>query len=112
MINRIKIALLNYRKRYNNEITYSEMQELINKNEGIKIIDVRSKQEYNEYHLPNAINIPVYEIEKEINNYIKNKNEVIIVYCQVGSRSNKAKKILERLGYINVYNLKGGLDLI
>lgn len=112
MINKIKKALLNYRKRFSNEINYIEMKELIKQNENAVLIDVRSKQEYNEYHLPNAINIPVYEIENRIVNYVKDKNELIILYCQMGSRSKNAKRILEKLQYNNVYNLKGGLDFI
>ena len=41
---------------------------------------------------------------------IKDKNNTIIVYCSSGSRSKKAKEILEKLGYKEVFNLKEGID--
>lgn len=112
MFKNIKKALLNYRKRYSNEITYSELNRIVKKGENVYIVDVRSNQEYKEGHLPNAINIPVYEIENKIDEYVKDKNAIIILYCQTGNRSRKALQKLAKKGYNNLYNLKGGLDSI
>lgn len=110
MISKLKNTLVNYRKRFDNEIKYSELQKI---NRGrVSIIDVRSKQEFIEGHLPNAINIPLYNIENEIENFVKNKNEIIVVYCEYGGRSKKAVRKIQQKGYINVYNLKGGLNSI
>ena len=74
------------------------------------IIDVRSNKEYLERHLNGAINIPLFSIKKDINKL--NRNKDILVYCQSGSRSKKAVKILEDIGIKNVYNLKGGIEKI
>ena len=73
--------------------------------EGAIIIDVRSPQEYNEGHIGGAISIPEYELKKNAESLLKNKDENIIVYCSSGTRSRKAQKILQKLGYRNVYNL-------
>lgn len=100
----------NRANRYNNEITYNDAKKIMREEANSYLIDVRSKQEYNEYHLPNSINIPVYNIEKDINTITNDINSVIILYCQMGSRSRKALEKLERLGYKNLYNLKGGLE--
>ena len=87
------------------------MQELEKKQKnGAVIIDVRSSQEYDEGHINNAINIPYYEIKKNVNNVLKNKNQEIVLYCQTGFRSKQAYKKLIKLEYKNVYNLYGGLD--
>ena len=59
-----------------------------------------------------AINIPLFNIEKEIGNVVRNKNDIIILYCSSGNRSKEAKKILENMGYQEVYNLKGGIDRV
>ena len=72
------------------------------------VIDVRSKKEYQEGHLNGAINIPSFNIKREINKIDTNKK--ILIYCQSGIRSKKVLKILEGLGIKNVYNLKGGLE--
>lgn len=89
----------------------------INYKEAIKLknsifIDVRSHQEYEEEHLNGAISISLYDLEKEIEKYIPNKNQLLVVYCTTGTRSKEAQTILENLGYNNVYNLQGGLDNI
>lgn len=108
--------MINFFKRVwnrsaNNNISYDDLKELM-RNKEIYLIDVRSGQEYEEGHLDGAINIPVYNIENEIQKNVKNKNDIIILYCSSGSRSKKAKNILEKLGYTEVYNLKEGIDKI
>lgn len=108
--------MINFFKRVwnrsaNNNISYDDLKELM-RNKEIYLIDVRSGQEYEEGHLDGAINIPVYNIENEIQKNVKNKNDTIILYCSSGSRSKKAKNILEKLGYTEVYNLKEGIDKI
>lgn len=108
--------MINFFKRVwnrsaNNNISYDDLKELM-RNKEIYLIDVRSGQEYEEGHLDGAINIPVYNIENEIQKKVKDKNETIILYCSSGSRSKKAKNILEKLGYTEVYNLKEGIDKI
>lgn len=57
-----------------------------------------------------AINIPVYELEICSYCKLKEKDRIIIVYCQSGIRSKKAIKILKKQGYKNLYHLKNGLD--
>lgn len=106
-----KIKRIFYRSIENKEISYKNLKELM-KNKTVYLIDVRSNQEYEEGHLDGAINISMYTIEKEILNYVKNKNDLIILYCSSGGRSREAKKTLENLGYQNVYNLKGGIDTV
>lgn len=93
-----------------NEITYDELIKKVN--EGAILLDVRTRQEFIESHLDGSILIPYYEISKKIENIIPNKKQTIIVYCQNGGRSIKAYKILNRLGYSNIYNLKGGKEAI
>lgn len=73
------------------------------------IIDVRSPQEYREGHVDGAISIPDYQIKRDIKKYVKNKDEIIVVYCSTGHRSQKAQRILEDIGYTNVYNVYEGI---
>ena len=76
------------------------------KSQSVVLIDVRSKQEYKEGHLDGSINIPLFDIRKEIIEQVTDRNKAIIVYCDAGIRSFKAQKILNALGYKNVYNLE------
>lgn len=77
--------------------------------EGATIIDVRSPQEYKEGHINGAISIPDYQIKKLIQKYVENKEEIIVVYCSTGHRSQSAQHILENMGYTNVYNVYDGI---
>ena len=86
-----------------NDINMKQLEELIK--QGAILIDVRSPQEYKEGHLDGAICIPTYEIEMQIQNEIKNKEEKLVLYCDSGMRSKRAQKKLQKMGYINVYNL-------
>ena len=90
------------------EVNMKELEE--KQKNGAVIVDVRSSQEYNEGHIDGAINIPYYEIKKNVNSVLKNKNQEIVLYCQTGFRSKQAYKKLIKLEYKNVYNLYGGLD--
>lgn len=89
------------------EIDEENLEEFIKT--GVTIIDVRSKQEYDEGHIDGAILIPEYEIKERIEEIVKNKEEKILVYCSSGTRSKIAQEKLIKKGYKNVYNLKDGV---
>ena len=76
--------------------------------EGAIVIDIRSPQEFDEGHINGSINIPDYEIIKRISNY--DKNQIIIVYCGPGIRSKNVQRKLQKMGYINSYNLYKGTE--
>lgn len=87
------------------KITCNEMKELI-KEENSILIDVRTKEEYEENHLEDAINIPLDVIKEKIKDNEKiNNNTNIIVYCKSGIRSSEAANILSKLEYKNIYDL-------
>ena len=62
---------------------------------------VRTKEEYEEGHVKDAINIPYDEINENIK---LDKNKTIMVYCKSGKRSSIAYATLKDLGY-DVYDL-------
>lgn len=91
-----------------NCITLDELQQLLdNKTLQVKIIDVRSKEEYNESHIPGAINIAILDIEL-VNNHF-DKTDFIITACgKGGGRSTQAAEKLQELGFKNSIWLCGG----
>lgn len=72
---------------------------------GAIILDVRTVDEFNREHIPNAINIPLDQIDT----IGFDKGSSIIVYCQSGMRSKEAVEKMADLGYTSLYNLDGGL---
>ena len=98
-----------YRCYENTEITYEALKSMM-KTKSVILIDVRSKQEYKEYHLKGAINIPLYNLKNDIIKYVRNKEDILILYCSSGYRSKKAEDLLRRLGYLNIYTLQNGIE--
>ncbi|MGO8720737.1 MAG: rhodanese-like domain-containing protein [Acidobacteriaceae bacterium] len=74
-------------------------------NNGALLIDVRSSAEFNSGHLPNAINLPLQEIEAVLPRRVKDKNKLLLLHCQSGMRSGIAKKKLKSMGYVNAFSL-------
>ena len=99
-----------FRNLQSKDITIDELKNKVS--QGAILLDVRSKQEYRENHLKGAINIPEYEIDSRIEREIPKKNQLIVIYCQYGSRSMNVYRKMEKLGYTNIYNLHGGLDIL
>lgn len=110
MTGKIRNIFANHLFRQDNKITYMQAREIMNKNPLAILLDVRSKQEYDEYHLNGAICIPTYELISQIEKIVENKEQTIIVYCQSGGRSKKAINILKKIGYDNIYEIAGGID--
>lgn len=77
------------------------------------LIDVRTKEEYAERHATNAINIPVEEICDGKLGILGNvaRDVPLCLYCRSGARSERAKEKLSSLGYTNVENLGGLVDV-
>ena len=91
------------------DIDMEELEKMV-KN-GALLLDVRSPQEYEEGHMDGAILIPEYELKRDAEKILTNKEEIIIAYCSTGTRSKKAQKELKEKGYKYVYNLYNGLEM-
>lgn len=90
MLKKVKDIL--YRSLENKDISYKKMQNIMQKNTNAILLDVRSKQEYEEGHLEGSINIPLYEIDKNLEK-LPDKKCIFLIYCTSGHRSKQAKKI-------------------
>ena len=85
-------------------ISASELKKLKN----IKLIDVRSKQKYNDSHILGAININYEQLLLYPSKYLDKFNKYYI-YCQQGNKSRYVCNILSKNGY-NVINVNGGYE--
>ena len=84
-------------------VTPATAREWLNK--GALVIDVRSEGEFQERHLPGAINIPLGSLGDEIIRRAPDKEQAILLHCLSGTRSGMAKAMLKKMGYRNVFNL-------
>jgi len=73
--------------------------------QGALVIDVRSEGEFQERHLPGAINLSLGQLRDEIARRAPNKQQPLLLHCLSGTRSGMAKALLKKMGYRNVFNL-------
>lgn len=90
------------------KITPEEAKELMV--EGNIILDVRTKEEYDQGHIEGAMLLPVSDILDGKLDSLPDKNQIILVYCRSGNRSATASKYLVKVGYTNVYDFGGIKD--
>lgn len=72
------------------------------------LLDVRSKEEFAEGHLPHALNINVFDDDFKARVGKLDKTTPIFVYCYAGGRSEEASDILADMGFARVINMTSG----
>ena len=92
------------------QITPAEAKEIMDTQDGYIILDVRTQEEYDEAHIDGAILIPDYEITDRAESVLKDKDQLILVYCRSGRRSKLAASELVKLGYTNIKEFGGIID--
>jgi rhodanese-related sulfurtransferase len=65
----------------------------------VLVLDVRSPKEFEQGHIPGAINIPAEELSKRIQALKLSPNTVIVTMCEHGGRSSRASLELRKLGF-------------
>lgn len=88
-------------------ISTEEAAAMMEEESNYVILDVRTEEEYNEEHIPNAINIPNETIGTEEIAELPDKEQLIFVYCRSGNRSKRASQKLADLGYLNIVEFGG-----
>jgi rhodanese-related sulfurtransferase len=88
-------------------ITPREAKALFTQGKKVYLLDVRTPDEYRQAHLRGAVLIPVAEIERRLAEVPK--NNPVVVYCAVGSRSGAVARYLAGKGYGEVYNMSEGI---
>lgn len=89
-----------------------EAGELVNANKdnaGFVVLDVRTAGEVKEVCIPNAMNIDIRSSEFVAKAVKLNKERTYLVHCRSGARSQTALKALQKLGFLKLYHLDGGI---
>ena len=91
-------------------ITSEEAKQIMDSEEGYIILDVRTQEEYDQGHIPGAIQISHEEIAEKAEEVLTDKDQLILVYCRSGRRSKIAAEALVELGYTNIKEFGGIID--
>lgn len=103
------LADLNSRAQYISPDELADM--IISKDPSIQLIDLRSSDEYNKFHLPGAFNIPLTDLLSVDYRYIIDQDIKLNIFYSNGTvKANEAYVITRQMGYYNNYVLEGGLN--
>ncbi len=94
------------------DIAPIEAHDLIQRNKGNQnfvIIDVRTQEEYADGYIEGAVNLDYYseDFGEELDRLDKVKT--YLIYCRTARRSGVALRMMEELGFGEVYNMSGGI---
>lgn len=95
-------------KTYPVVVSTEQLEEKLGANAPIVVVDVREAAEYAFKHIPNALSIPLGELDKRLNEL--NKEDEIYVICRTGTRSDMAAHKLASNGFKNVVNVVPGMS--
>lgn len=84
-----------------------EVEEKLMNGADMTLLDVREPEEFALNHIPEAINIPLGDVEKRASELDKAKDMYII--CRTGNRSDMAARILSSLEFKKVFNVVPGM---
>ena len=76
----------------------------------VVIVDVRTPEEYDGGHIPNAILVPNESIGDDMPEALPDKEATLLIYCRSGRRSKEASEKLLKLGYKSIYEFGGVID--
>lgn len=91
------------------KITAEQMLDVLN-DESIQLIDVRTELEFDAGNLKNAQNICITNDDFKAKAELLDKNKPVYLYCKSGVRSAKAAEVLREMGFMFIYDMKGGMD--
>ena len=91
-----------------NIISVKDLKKKLDCGEKIQIIDIRNIEDFDIYHLKNAICIPRSEIPDNIHKIAR--DIPVLIYCKYGLKSPKIIEYLEsEKGFTNLFSLNEGL---
>jgi rhodanese-related sulfurtransferase len=103
------LAEANTRTQFIAPETVADM--IIKKDPSLRLIDVRGKDEYDKYHLENAMSIPLTDLlSEEYTDILDQEVKMNVFYSNGSLQANEAWLITRQLGYQNNYVLEGGLN--
>jgi rhodanese-related sulfurtransferase len=82
--------------------------QLINRQNAL-LLDLRESKDYDGGHVPNAVHIPLSQLAGRAGELSKFTTRPLIAYCDRGNRSRSAGSALSKLGFAEVYTLRGGV---
>jgi rhodanese-related sulfurtransferase len=104
------LSLLSFAAHSANVSNISQQELLEADTNNLVIVDVRTPEEFQQGHVPNAINVPLSEIIDNPAILTSSKEKPIVLYCRSGYRAGKAAEALHKNGHQNLQHLEGDMQ--
>lgn len=88
-------------------ITYKQLKQLTEQGISVQMIDVREKEEHEIQHI-GGVNIPYSEFGERLKEL--REDDIMVLYCSSGTRSNYLAKMMRQKGYKHALNLENGIE--
>ncbi len=95
---------------YYQQIPQEEAARILDGTADFILLDVRTEEEYDEGHIPGAVNLPNEDIAADPPELLTDLDQMILVYCRSGRRSKEAAAKLAAMGYTQVLEFGGIMD--
>jgi rhodanese-related sulfurtransferase len=76
---------------------------------GLVVLDIRTPEEFNEVRLADSVNVDFYAADFAEQLDGLDKDDPYVMYCRSGNRSSEAVKTMKELGFVEVYEVDGGI---
>ncbi len=101
-------AFESYSQNKIQEISVHQAEYLVEKNEELLILDVRTPKEFEAGHLDNAVNINFYDKDFAGQLSALDTSKPLLIYCHSGYRSHRSIKTLKNSGFKTIYDMTEG----
>jgi len=102
-------AELDHQANRGSYLSPSKAIRLMNNNDDILILDIRTEADYKSGHINGAKNVPLNNFATSIGGLSGSKSEPVLLYCNSGNTVTRAIKMLKKAGFEQVNNLEGGI---
>ena len=92
------------------EISQAQLQQIMQSEQQVILLDVRTVEEFLAGHIANAVNIPHKELAARLAELFDAKNSQIVIYCRSGRRAEVAKQVLVKSGFAQLDHLTGDFN--
>lgn len=90
-------------------VTPESAQNLV-REQGVKVVDIRTQSEFATGHIPGAVNIDFHAANFEESLRSLDPEQPYIVHCAAGGRSTKSLPSFRKIGFKTIYHLNGGIQ--
>lgn len=101
---------LSWASHLDGTIDQAQLMERLNSGQAPLVVDVRTPGEFQNGHVPGAVNIPLQELQRRMDELRPYRDTELVLYCESGVRAGHAGRMLEQQGFTELRPLEGHMS--